>query len=181
MWHNKALGSERSAHTHTHTHHAKTFGNRPPVMRSSIPCTLHYIPLGRKSVELHFACSNTAAGLLWRKTGFQKGFIGFQVVGYGERDGNCLLLNVRKLKQLIDYPIQWLEFRHFDALLSFSQAKLANYPIQKVILWMDEILHHLRNAGIGIPLEIPTNNGLPWFQSRAGFRPSTVAACLASF
>ena len=39
---------------------------------------------------------------------------------------------------------------------------------------MDEILHHLNNPGVMLPLEIPTNNGLLWFQSGAGFRPSTV-------
>ena len=40
------------------------------------------------------------------------------------------------------------------------------------ILWMDEILHHLRNPGMMIPLSILTNNGFPWSQSGAGFRPS---------
>ena len=43
------------------------------------------------------------------------------------------------------------------------------------IPWMDEILHHLRNPGRMIPLEIPTKNAFPWFQSGAGFRPSTVS------
>ena len=36
------------------------------------------------------------------------------------------------------------------------------------------ILHHLRNPGMMIPIQIPTNNGFSWFQSGAGFRPSTV-------
>ena len=31
------------------------------------------------------------------------------------------------------------------------------------ILWMDEILHHLRNPGMMILLQIPTSNGFPWF------------------
>ena len=44
---------------------------------------------------------------------------------------------------------------------------------------MDEILHHPRNPGMMIPLQIPTNNGFSWFQSGAGFRPSTV--CLPSY
>ena len=39
---------------------------------------------------------------------------------------------------------------------------------------MDEILHHQRNHGMIIPLRISTTNGFPWFQSAAGFRPSTV-------
>ena len=32
-----------------------------------------------------------------------------------------------------------------------------------VVLWMDEILHHLRQPGMMIPLQIPANNGFPWF------------------
>ena len=42
------------------------------------------------------------------------------------------------------------------------------------ILWMDEILHYLRNPGMMIPLQISTNNGFPWFPSGAGFRTSAV-------
>ena len=47
-------------------------------------------------------------------------------------------------------------------------------PLLSMILWMDEILHHLRNPGMMIHLQIPTNYGLPWFQSGAGCCPSTV-------
>ena len=43
------------------------------------------------------------------------------------------------------------------------------------LLWMDEILHHLRNPGMMNPLQIPMNNDVPWFPSGAGFRPSTVS------
>ena len=39
---------------------------------------------------------------------------------------------------------------------------------------MDKILHHLRNPRMMIGVSIPTNNGFPWFQSGAGFLPSTV-------
>ena len=39
---------------------------------------------------------------------------------------------------------------------------------------MDEILHHSRNPGMMIPLQIPTNHGFPWLQSGAGFCPPTV-------
>ena len=46
--------------------------------------------------------------------------------------------------------------------------------LKKEVLWMDEILHHLRNPGMMIPLYIPMNHGFPWFPSGAGFRPSTV-------
>ena len=35
------------------------------------------------------------------------------------------------------------------------------------ILWMDEILHHLRHPGTMIPLQIPTNNYFAWFLSGA--------------
>ena len=45
---------------------------------------------------------------------------------------------------------------------------------QEAILWMDEILHHLKIPGTMVPLKIPTNNAFLWFQSGAGFRPSTV-------
>ena len=42
------------------------------------------------------------------------------------------------------------------------------------LLWMNEILHHLRNPGMMIPLQLPTNKKWfqPWFQSGAisGFR-----------
>ena len=48
------------------------------------------------------------------------------------------------------------------------------FPLKALILWMDEILHHLRSSGMMIPLHLPTNNGFPWSQSDAGFRPSTV-------
>ena len=33
------------------------------------------------------------------------------------------------------------------------------------LLWMDEILYHLRNPGMMIPLKLATNIGFPWFQS----------------
>ena len=33
----------------------------------------------------------------------------------------------------------------------------------QVILWMDEILHHLKNLGMIIPLYIPANNVFSWF------------------
>ena len=33
-----------------------------------------------------------------------------------------------------------------------------------LILWMDAILHHLRNPGMMIPLQTPTSNGFPWFK-----------------
>ena len=36
--------------------------------------------------------------------------------------------------------------------------------------WTKSISHHLRNLG----MRIPRNNGFPWIQSGAGFRPSTV-------
>ena len=39
---------------------------------------------------------------------------------------------------------------------------------------MDEIPHHLGNSGILIPLQNSAHNGALWFQSGAGFRPSTV-------
>ena len=39
---------------------------------------------------------------------------------------------------------------------------------------MDEILQHLKNHRMMIPLYMPTNNGFPWFSSGAEFRPSTV-------
>ena len=43
---------------------------------------------------------------------------------------------------------------------------------------MAEILHHLRNPGMMIPLQLPTNNGFSWCQVvRNGFRPSTNRAC----
>ena len=49
------------------------------------------------------------------------------------------------------------------------------------ILWMDEILHHLRNPGMMTFLYIPTNNRIPQFPSCAGFRPSTAGgSCWAS-
>ena len=41
--------------------------------------------------------------------------------------------------------------------------------------WTKSISHHLRNPGMMIRLQIPTSNGFSWFQSGAGFRPSTVA------
>ena len=47
-----------------------------------------------------------------------------------------------------------------------------------LILWMDEILHHPRDPGMIIPLQIPANNGFPWYQSGAGFCPSTVGSTL---
>ena len=31
------------------------------------------------------------------------------------------------------------------------------------ILFMDEILHHLRHPRVTSPLSIPTNDGFPWF------------------
>ena len=31
------------------------------------------------------------------------------------------------------------------------------------LLWMDKILHHLRNPGMTNPLQIPTNSGYSWF------------------
>ena len=45
-----------------------------------------------------------------------------------------------------------------------------------LILWMDEILHHLRNPGmICFPCKYPQNSSFPWLQRGAGFRPSTVS------
>ena len=47
---------------------------------------------------------------------------------------------------------------------------------QLLLLWMDEILHHLTNPGIMIPLQIPTNSGFPdrsvakWISSIHRFR-----------
>ena len=47
-------------------------------------------------------------------------------------------------------------------------------PQVSTMLWMDEILHHLRNSGMMISLFQPTMFQ-PWFQSGAnGFRPPTV-------
>ena len=43
------------------------------------------------------------------------------------------------------------------------------------ILWMDEILHHLRNPEMMILLYMPRNNGFPWYEGGAGFCPSTVS------
>ena len=44
------------------------------------------------------------------------------------------------------------------------------------ILWMDEILHHLRDPGMILPLQIPANNGFNHGIKVAqnGFCPSTV-------
>ena len=36
--------------------------------------------------------------------------------------------------------------------------------LQEVILWMDEIVHQLRNPGMMIPLQIPTENGCHGFK-----------------
>ena len=43
-----------------------------------------------------------------------------------------------------------------------------------LVLSMDEILHHPRNPGMMMPLQITANNGFPWIQSGAGCRPSTI-------
>ena len=40
--------------------------------------------------------------------------------------------------------------------------------------WTKSILHLLTTPGMMTTLEIPASNGFPWFQSGAGFRPSTV-------
>ena len=42
-----------------------------------------------------------------------------------------------------------------------------SHPSDKA-LWMDEILHRLRNPGRMSLLQIPTDNGFPWFSSGAG-------------
>ena len=47
------------------------------------------------------------------------------------------------------------------------------------IQWMDDILHHLENPGMMIPLKLPANIGSPWFQSGAGFCLSTVSTARA--
>ena len=44
----------------------------------------------------------------------------------------------------------------------------------RFILWMDDILQHIRFPGMMIPMQIPTNSGFPRFQSDAGFCPSSM-------
>ena len=40
-------------------------------------------------------------------------------------------------------------------------------PVALVLLWVDGILHHLRNPGKMILQEKPMHKGCPWFQSDA--------------
>ena len=47
------------------------------------------------------------------------------------------------------------------------QQRTVNKPLSQSLLWMDEFLHHLRNPGMMIPLQIPIKNGFPWIQSGA--------------
>ena len=88
--------------------------------------------------------------------------------------------------QILDSEVEMLRtevvFNKNKIVLDHQDLAAANHmfrncPSFLVVLWVDEILHHLRNPGMMIPRQIPTNNGFPWFQrvqSGAELCPFTV-------
>ena len=51
--------------------------------------------------------------------------------------------------------------------LLFGPVLKRIWGVGGVLLWMDEILHHLRSPGMLTLLKIPANNGVPRFQTGA--------------
>ena len=53
------------------------------------------------------------------------------------------------------------------------------FMILLMILWMEKILHHLRDPGVMIALLIPTNTGFPRFPSGAVSDVATIHSAFA--
>ena len=72
---------------------------------------------------------------------------------------------VRSSLQLegVSFGVSCLFMQHVQVVCKCPQPFYRNHDV----LWMDEILHHLRNPGRMIPPLKSANNGFSWFQSGA--------------